>query len=75
MENQKLEIVAQNLLTYCIMPNCDTHGISLKELLEYMIRMNYREIDTSLENNNSIDELKIKKKRGRPKGSKNKAVA
>ena len=73
MENEKLSVISQNLLTYCIMPNCEAHGIELRELLEYMLKTNFE--DDILINNkesSSVDELKIKKKRGRPKGSKNK---
>lgn len=65
MENQNIELVAKNLLEFCIIPNCQSHNVEPKELLNYMLTMNYMKMD------NTSDSLIVKKKRGRPRGSKN----
>ena len=58
-----LEIIANNLLQYCILPTCQTRNIDPAELLREMMNLNPQ---------NEEDKPVIKKGRGRPKGSKNK---
>ena len=65
MDTQNFEIIAKNLLEFCIIPNCQSHNVEPKELLNYMLTMNYQKLDET---------LTIKKKRGRPRGSKNSKV-
>ena len=68
MDTQNFETIAKNLLEFCIIPNCESHNVEPKELLNYMLTMNYQKLDEE------SDTLTIKKKRGPPRGSKNSKV-
>ena len=56
--------IAKELMDICIIPNCNMYNIDVKDLLDHMLRMDY--MNVSLDNN----EVKTKKGRGRPRGSK-----
>lgn len=62
----ELEKVAKNLMDICIIPNCHSYNIPIKELLNYMLKMDYLELDEPVL---MKMKFKIKKKRGRPRNS------
>ena len=62
----ELENVAKNIMDICIIPNCHSYNIPIKELLNYMLKMDYLELD---EPALMKIKFKIKKKRGRPRNS------
>ena len=63
MDKQK---IAKELMDICIIPNCNTYNIEVKELLDYMLRMDYTNVKVE-----PVEEMP-KKGRGRPRGSKKK---
>ena len=56
--------IAKELMEICIIPNCNMYNIEVKELLDYMLRMDYMNVKIEP----IIDTPK--KGRGRPRGSK-----
>jgi hypothetical protein len=74
MDATKLSVISDNIINYCIKPNCEAHNIDMKELLRYMFLMNTDELDRK-ESFETVDGLKLKKKRGRPpKNAQNNAA-
>ena len=66
-KKMELEQVAKNIMDICIIPNCHSYDIPIKELLNYMLKMDYLELDETVL---MKMKFKIKKKRGRPRNSK-----
>lgn len=60
------QLIAKELMDICIIPNCNMYNIDVKELLNFMLRMDY--INCSIK----PEEEQTKKGRGRPRGSKKK---
>ena len=56
--------IAKELMEICIIPNCNMYNIEVKELLDYMLRMDYMNVKVA-----PVEETP-KKGRGRPRGSK-----
>ena len=56
--------IAKELMEICIIPNCNMYNIEVKELLDYMLRMDYMNVKVA-----PVEEMP-KKGRGRPRGSK-----
>ena len=67
IKKMELEHIAKNIMDICIIPNCHSYNIPIKELLNYMLKLDYLELDETV-----LMKIKFKhkKKRGRPRNSK-----